>query len=96
MLDLKEREHSILWQCELLSLNRTSLYYKPIPVSEEKLKILNRIDEIFTEDPSFGGRTIGTILRREGLSISDPTVRKYMTEMGLTAIYPGPNIKKSS
>lgn len=81
-------------QCELLGLNRTSLYYKPVPVSAEKLRKLNRIDVIFTDDPSYGGATIGTILRREGFNISDPTVRKYMREMGLHAIYPGPNLSK--
>lgn len=94
MLSLDEEKFNITEQCELLGLNRTSLYYKPVPVSEKKLKILNRIDEIFTADPAFGGTTIGTILRREGLLISDPTVRKYMREMGLYTIYPGPNLSK--
>jgi len=94
MLELDSKKTSISEQCELLSLNRTSLYYKPLPVSDEKQKMLNRIDEIYTADPSFGGRTIGTILRREGFSISDPTVRSYMREMGLYAIYPGPNLSK--
>ena len=94
MLELDSGQMSIREQCELLSLNRTSLYYKPVPVSDSKLKLLNRIDEIYTADPSFGGRTIGTILRREGFAVSDPTVRSYMREMGLYAIYPGPNLSK--
>lgn len=96
MLDYEDTAFSISIQCELLGLNRTSLYYKPVPISQEKIKIYNRIDEIFTEDPSFGGRTIGTILRREGFAISDPTVRKYMREMGLQVIYPGPNLSKAA
>lgn len=86
--------YSVQEQCELLDLNRTSLYYKPRPITSQKLKILHRIDELFTECPAFGGATIGTILRREGLPISDPTVRKYMKEMGLQAVYPGPNLSK--
>ena len=94
MLELTEKSMSISQQCELLSLNRTSLYYKPVPISEKKLAIMNRIDEIYTEDPAFGGATIGTILRRENFPISDPTVRKYMCEMGLQAIYPGINLSK--
>ena len=94
MLERGSEKMSVSEQCELLNLNRTSLYYKPVPVSEEKLKLLNRIDEIYTADPSFGGRTIGTILRREGFAISDPKVRSYMREMGLYAIYPGPNLSK--
>jgi putative transposase len=96
MLEKSGDTYSLKEQCELLSLNRTSLYYKPVPMSETKLKIFRRIDEIFTINPAFGGTTIGTILRREGMSISDPTVRKYMTEMGIQAVYPGPNLSKRS
>jgi putative transposase len=94
MLERDSKKMSVSEQCGLLSLNRTSLYYKPVPLSDKKQKILNRIDEIYTEDPSFGRRTIGTILRREGFVISDPTVRSYMQETGLCAIYPGPNLSK--
>jgi len=94
MLDKHDPNYSMSEQCEMLSINRTSLYYKPVPVSETKLAITKRIDKIYTDDPSFGGKTIGTILRREGYAISDPTVRKYMSEMGLYAIYPGPNLSK--
>ena len=94
MLDKWDSDYSVKEQCELLSLNRTSLYYNPVPISEKKLAIFRRIDEVFTINPSFGGATIGTILRREGFEISDSTVRKYMTEMGLQAVYPGPNLSK--
>jgi putative transposase len=94
MLAKDDPDHTIKEQCELLSINRTSLYYKPVPVSEKKLSIYKRIDEIFTLNPAFGGATIGCILRREGFAVSDPTVRKYMNEMGLEAVYPGPNLSK--
>jgi putative transposase len=94
MLDKLDLDYSIKEQCELLGLNRTSLYYKPRPINAKKLVIFRRIDELYTLNPSFGGKTMGTILRREGLSVSDPTVRRYMSFMGLQAIYPGPNLSK--
>jgi len=94
MLDKSDQDYTVKEQCDLLSLNRTSLYYKPLPISAKKLAILRRIDELFTVNPSFGGATMGTILRREGLFVSDPTVRRYMAEMGLQAVYPGPNLSK--
>lgn len=94
MLDKSDTDYTVKEQCELLGLNRTSLYYKRKPVSPLKLAIMRRIDELYTKNPSFGGTTIGTILRREGLSVSDPTVRRYMKQMGLQAIYPGPNLSK--
>ena len=94
MLDKSDPDYSVQEQCKLLGLNRSSLYYKPKPISEKKLAILRRIDELYTVNPSFGGVTIGIILRREGLAVSDPTVRRYMAEMGLQAVYPGPNLSK--
>lgn len=94
MLDKVGSDYTVKQQCELLCLNRTGIYYKPVPPSTEKLAILRRIDEIYTLNPAFGGATIGSILRRENYSISDPTVRKYMQEMGLQAVYPGPNLSK--
>ena len=83
--DRRDSDYTTKEQCEMLGLNRSSLYYKPKPVSEKKLAIYRRIDELYTLNPSFGGATMGTILRREGLSVSDPTVRVYMTDMGLQA-----------
>lgn len=94
MLDKSDSDYSVKEQCELLGLNRTSLYYKPKPITAKKLAIFRRIDEIYTINPSFGGTTIGTVLRREGLSVSDPTVRRYMNAMGLQTVYPGPNLSK--
>jgi putative transposase len=94
MLDKTDADYTVKEQCELLGLNRTSLYYRHKPISPLKLAIMRRIDEIYTKNPSFGGTTIGTILRREKLSVSDPTVRRYMKQMGLQVIYPGPNLSK--
>jgi putative transposase len=36
---------SIRRQCELLGLNRSTLYYQPIPVSDEELQVMRLIDE---------------------------------------------------
>jgi putative transposase len=49
---------SIRKQCELLQLSRSNLYYEAAEVSEETLRIMHRIDEIFTESPFFGSRRI--------------------------------------
>jgi len=94
MLDSSDSDFSVRQQCEMLSLNRTGIYYQPVAVSDRKLSIFRKIDEIYTINPSWGGATIGSVLRRENHKISDPTVRKYMAEMGLQAVYPGPNLSK--
>jgi putative transposase len=38
-------------QCELLSVSRSSLYYRPRPEDEQTLVLLRRLDELFTEHP---------------------------------------------
>ena len=90
----RDGDFSLSQQCELLSLNRTSIYYKPRPICKTKLAILNAIDEIYTEDPVYGARRIRNELIKRGFSISRPTVAEYMLTLGLAAIYPKPNTSK--
>jgi len=89
-----QEELSIRKQCELLQLHRANLYYAPVEPSEETLRIMHRIDEIFTESPFFGSRRILEGLQREGFSIGRERVQSLMRKMGLIAIYPKPNLSK--
>jgi len=83
-------EFSVASQCEMLTLNRTSLYYERRLPSPRKLAILNAMDEIFTENPVYGARRIVVELEKQGYLISRPTVSDYMKVLGLEAIYPKP------
>jgi putative transposase len=94
MLEREGCELSIVRQCELLGLNRSSLYYKSTPISPEDLEIKREIDEIYTECPFYGIRKITAQLRRDGRHINHKAVARHMREMGLQAIYPGPNLSK--
>ena len=60
---------SIRRQCELLDLHRSNYYYEPVKTPEDSLRIMHRIDEIFTECPFYGSRKIREGLRREGFEI---------------------------
>jgi putative transposase len=77
-------------QCELLGLPRSTLYYKPVPVSESTLRIMARIDSLYLEDPTTGSRRMVQYLAREGISISRDCARNLMQRMGLRAIYQRP------
>ena len=90
----KDAPFSIRVQCGLLSLNRSSLYWHPAGISPTKLAILHRIDELVTEDPTAGGWRLATLLRREGHTVSEATVRRYMRIMGICAVYPKPNLSR--
>ncbi|WP_425466220.1 IS3 family transposase [Paenibacillus methanolicus] len=94
LLDWHSPELSLSVQAELLGLNRSSLYYKPVPPSPEEIRLKHRIDELFTRHSFLGYRKIAAIMNREGDSIHANTVRSYMREMGIIAIYPGPNLSK--
>jgi len=80
-------------QAELLSLNQSSLYYRPVPPSAEELWIKRRIDEIYTAWPFYGSRKIQVELNKE-ITINRTAVQHHMREMGISAICPGPNLSK--
>ena len=75
-------------QCELLGLSRSSIYYKPRIMSSYNLSILNKIDEIYTDNPEYGYRYIHRQLLEEGFCVGRDRVLKYMGMMGIEAIAP--------
>jgi hypothetical protein len=93
LVDWENRELPVTIQAELLSLNRSSLYYQPVPPSAEELWIKRRIDEIYTAWPFYGSRKIQVELNKE-MTINRKAVQHHIREMGLSAICPGPNLSK--
>lgn len=84
----------VVTQAQLLSLHRSGLYYQPQPPSAQEVALKHRIDEIYTAWPFYGSRKIAIQLRQEGHETCRETVRQYMREMGLTAIYPKPRLSQ--
>ena len=81
-------------QAMLLGLNRTHLYYVPVPPSPEELLLKRHIDELFTARPFYGVRKITAQLRKDGCLVNHKAVARHMREMGLAAICPGRNLSK--
>ena len=94
MIERHHPELPLAMQAELLGLNRTGLYYQPVGPSATEIAFKHRIDEIYTAHPYYGSRRITVTLCQEGRSISRPTVQRYMREMGIAGITPGPNLSK--
>ena len=94
MLDRNDPKISLGTQTELLNISRSSLYYKSVGPSAREIAFKQRIDEIYTAHPFYGSRRITVVLKREGRSISRPTVQRYMREMNIAGIAPGPNLSK--
>lgn len=88
-------ELSLKTQAELLSLSRSSLYYQPVPVSAEEIALKHAIDEIYTRYPFYGSRRITVELRQNRqIKVARETVQRYMREMGIAGICPGPNLSR--
>lgn len=81
-------------QAELLSLNRSGLYYRPLAPSPQEVALKHRIDELYTSYPFYGSRRITATLRREGWRLNRKATQRHMREMGIAGIHPGPNLSK--
>ena len=96
-LAMVSRSHphfSIVEQCALLKVSRSTLYYKPKPVSEDDLTLMRRIDEIYTKWPFYGSRKMVAELRGERCDVNRKRVRRLMRLMGIEAIYQKPNTSR--
>lgn len=84
---------SMRYQCELLGLNRSGLYYEPAGESPENLALMNRIDEIFMAHPFYGSRRITVVLNREeSTEVNRKRTQRLMRLMGIEAVYPKPRL----
>jgi putative transposase len=87
-------ELSIARQAKLLSVSRSSVYYRPKPESQEELDLLKRLDELFTENPMYGSRRLQAMLKREGNLVGRRRIRRLMKKLGLWAVGPKPDTSK--
>ncbi|WP_420821918.1 IS3 family transposase [Pseudorhodobacter turbinis] len=94
MINADRTDLSLTKQCKLLKISRSSLYYAPVGVNAETLKLMNEIDRVFMKYPFFGSRQIAAYLPRNGFHAGRHRVRRLMGVMGLQAIYKGPNTSK--
>jgi putative transposase len=78
---------SILRQCELLGLSRSSLYYQAQPISEADRLLMRRMDEMHLTHPFLGARRLARLLQREGVDVGRRHVGTLMGLMGIEAIY---------
>jgi len=79
-------------QCKLLQVSKSSFYYTPTkPFSRGKdLRVLDAINNIYSDFPSYGSRRIHAQLLRDGHSVGKKFVKKAMKYMGIEALYPKP------
>lgn len=98
----KSEELTVKRQCELLDINRSSVYYEPSkPTGDEiqrKEHIKARLDYWHTEFCWMGTRNLVKKLRQDDKieGVGRQLVRRYMLEMGIFAVYPKPDTSKAN
>jgi len=94
--NLVDNQHilSVRRQCDLLSINRSGLYYKPKGEKQENLEIMRMMDEHYLVHPTEGVIRMQDFLYTMGFAVNHKRVRRLLRLMGLLAIYPKRNLSK--
>lgn len=87
---------SIRKQCELLAINRSSLYYRTVGIDDYGLLLMNELDKQYTETPFYGVLKMTHHLRMLGHQVNQKRVRRLLRQMRLEAVYPKPNLSKAN
>jgi putative transposase len=94
MVDRQHPSLSVVRQCRLLGVSRSTLYYQPAGVSQEELELMKLIDRQYLDTPFFGSRRMAAWLRKRGYRVNRKRIRRLMQVMGLRAIYRHPRTSK--
>ena len=86
----REASLSVRQQCELLRVNRSSLYYEPVGPDEEEQALMRRIDLLHLDYPFYGSRKVTEVLRHEGHQVNRKRIQRLMRVMDLHAVAPQP------
>jgi putative transposase len=94
MIEPEKQTLSVSRQCRLLSISRSSFYYKQKPGRPEDLELMRLIDEQYLKAPCWGSRSMRNYLRRLGYKVNRKRIQRLMRTMGLEAIYPKPRTSR--
>jgi putative transposase len=75
-----------------LDLNRSTLYYSGVGISEEDLHLMQLIDKQYCRRPFYGSRRMVVWLASQQEVVNRKHVQRLMRLMGLEAIYPKPRL----
>ena len=94
MWTLKETSQlSLRQKCNLLGINRSSVYYQPVASSDD-VTLMNEIADIYAKRPFQGYKRITDDLRDLGYIINHKKVYRLKQKMGLFTVYPKLNLSK--
>ena len=94
-----DREHpslSLVRQCALLGVSRSSIYYRPGAASEEDLSLVGEDRPAVPGDPLLRVQADEGLAGETGIRVSRKRVQRLMRAMGLRAIYRRPSTSRRS
>jgi len=89
-----DAEFSVRRQCEILDLNRSSLYYKKADPGPYAIALEDAVRYQHLKTPFYGHIKTTEQLKRMGFSVGWKRVRNLRKNLGIQAIYPKPNLSK--
>ena len=78
---------SVRRQCNLLAINRSSFYYRPLPEKPENMKMMHIMDKHLINRPTEGVMSMVYYLRDLGYSIGPKRIRRLFKIMGRETLY---------
>lgn len=92
----RHRKLSVRKQCEILSVPRSSLYYKPVPEKPENVKMMNLMDKHLLVHPTEGVISMVHWLREKGYPVGPKRIRRLFKLMGHQTMYRRKNLTKGA
>lgn len=96
MIERSNEKISVRRQCELLSINRSGLFYKKAPADVQDDQLMDLIDKKYMQAPYFGSRRMTEYLKKEGYQVNRKRIQRLMRQMGIEAVYTRPKTSKPS
>jgi putative transposase len=96
MIEHDNGKISVRRQCDLLEINRSSLFYTKADEDARDLELMTLIDKQFLKTPYYGSRRMTQFLRKEGFLVNRKRIQRLMRLMGIEAIYTKPKTSKPS
>lgn len=85
---------SVRKQCELLGVNRSCMYYKPVEEKPENLKMMKLMDRHLIDQPTEGVESMVLWLRDQAFPVGPKRIRRLFRIMNYQPIYRRKNLTK--
>ena len=94
LLDMEDSIFSLRQQCNILDINRSSLYYESVQPSTHDIALVQAVRYQYLKTPFYGHVKTAEALNRIGFDVGWKKVRSIRNRLGIKAIYPKPDLSR--